>query len=187
MAEKSRATILGENLKRIRKEKNISRQELAAKTGITANRIGEYETGRNLPPLDKIFILADSLEVAVISLTGDNNFNPVYPDTADVDKKIFEYRLKRAKKMLEFLDGLADLLGDDALQINDQGNVTVSSYEKIIYKDGIVSAGGAHTITIFKNTEIFVDVMEKAEYRALYRQIPFSQAFTEIIAEAKQE
>lgn len=184
MAEKSRATILGENLKRIRKEKKISRQELAEETGIAANMIGEYETGRKLPPLDKIFILADSLEVSIVSLTGDNNFNPVYPD---IDSKIFEYRLKRAKKMLEFLDGLTDLIGDDALQINDKGNVTISTYEKILYKDGVVSAGGARIITTFRNVEIFVDVMEKTEYLALYRQIPFSQAFTEIIDEVKKE
>lgn len=183
MAEKSRATILGENLKRIREEKGVTRKELASATGITANMIGDYETARILPPLDKIFTLADSLEVSIVSLTGDNNFNPVYPD---IDSKIFEYRLKRAKKMLEFLDGLADLLGDDALQINDKGNVTISSYEKIIYKDGIVSSGGARIITTFRNVEIFVDVMEKAEYRALYRQIPFSQAFTEIIDEVKE-
>lgn len=178
MTEKSRATILGENLKRIREEKGVTRKELAAATGITANMIGDYETARILPPLDKIFTLADSLDVSITDITGENK--------KAVDKKVFEYRLKRAKKMLEFLDGLADLLSDDALQINDKGNVTISSYEKIIYKDGIVSFGGARIITTFRNVEIFVDVMEKAEYRALYRQIPFSQAFTEIIDEVKE-
>lgn len=179
MAEKNRAMILGENLKRIRKEKKFSRQELAEATGIAANMIGEYETGRKLPPLDKIFILADSLDVALTDITGENK--------SAVDKKVFEYRLKRAKKMLEFLDGLTDLIGDDALQINDKGNVTISAYEKILYKDGVVSAGGARIITTFRNVEIFVDVMEKTEYLALYRQIPFSQAFTEIIDEVKKE
>lgn len=181
MAEKSRATILGENLKRIRKEKNISRQELASKTGIASNMIGEYETGRKLPPLDKIFILADSLDVATTDITGENK--------KAVDKKVFEYRFERAKKMLEFLDGFTGIVGYDPLKINDTGNITINTNEKITYdaNTGGFSYGGAgHSIT-FRNAEIFVDIMEQAEQRALYRQIPFNQALIELVAEAKQE
>ena len=179
MAEKSRATILGENLKRIREEKSVTRKQLAEATGITENLVGMYELGRRLPPLDKIFAIADSLDVAITDITGENK--------KAVDKKIFEYRFERAKEMLKYIDGFAELVGYNALHKNNIGNVTIVVSEKITYKDGMVTeAGDTHHIT-FKDEKVFTDFMERAADRALYRQIPFNQALIELVAEAKQE
>lgn len=181
--EKSRAEILGANLRRIREEKGVSRKQLAEATGITYPMISEYEAGKKLPPLDKIFVLANSLETSIISLTGDTGYNPTFPNT---DKSIFEYRFERAKEMLKYVDGFAELVGYDALHKNDIGNVTIVVSDKITYKDGMVTeADGAHHIT-FKDEKVFTDFMERATDRALYRQIPFNQALIELVAEAKK-
>ena len=54
-----------EYLKSIRKEKNISAEELADKCGISATMIWNYESGRRSPPLDVLCKLADALDVSL--------------------------------------------------------------------------------------------------------------------------
>ena len=175
------AETLGANIRRIREEKGVSRKQLAEAVGVTEVSIGGYENGHKLPPLDKIFSLANALETSVISLTGDTSYSPDFPKAADIDRKIFEYRFQRAKKLLTYLDDLAELKGYKALHINEQGNISIFSPEKITYKDGMVTTYGKGQSITFKNAEIFVDVMEQAEHRALRRQIPFNQALNEIV------
>ena len=184
--ERARTEILGANLRRIRTEKGVSRKELAEATGIRAHMIAEYETAKSSPPIEKIFALANALQTSIVSLTGDTEYNIDYPPPPDFDKAIFEYRFARAKKMLAYLDGLADLVGDEAFRVNDNGNITISVDEQIKYKDGIISVGGLEHIMTFKDIRVFVDFMEKAENRALYRQIPLNQALIELMDEAKK-
>lgn len=185
----SRAQILGENLKRIREGKGVTRKELAERLGVGVDTVGLYENGKRLAPLDKIFDMADFFQVSVMSLTGDNGYNTEYPPPPDVNKIIFDYRFERAKKMTEYLDGFSGIVGYEPLQINAAGNITVSTDEKITYnsKSGTVSyGGGGHSLT-FRDKKIFVDFMERAEHRALYRQIPFNQALIELVDEAKKK
>ena len=173
------AETLGSNLRRIREQKGVSRKQLADALGVSEVSIGGYENAHKLPPLDKIFAMADFLDVSTADLTGETKKN--------VDKIIFGYRLQRAKKMMVYLDDLAELQGYEALHINERGNITIFSPEKITYSNGVVSTSGKGQSIIFKNAEIFVDFMERAEHRALYRQIPFNQALNELVAEAKKE
>lgn len=98
---KSLAQDLGENIKRIRAAKGITRKDLSEKLGVGVDTIGLYENGKTLPPLDKIFEIADLFQVSVISLTGDNKFNPAYPS---VEEKIMEYRFNRANEILRSAD-----------------------------------------------------------------------------------
>ena len=60
--KKTVAQILGENLKRIRLEKGVSRKDLAAVLIVSESIIGQYENEKKLPPLDKIFTIADFLD-----------------------------------------------------------------------------------------------------------------------------
>ena len=61
-----------ENLERIRKERGITRKELAEAVGVNETSFGAYCVGRNLPPIDKILIIAEILNCSIIDLTGDN-------------------------------------------------------------------------------------------------------------------
>lgn len=96
--KKTVAQILGENLKRIRLANGVSRKELAEKLGVSQTTIASYENGIKTPMLEKVFLLAEILRVSVVSLTGENDFSDNVPN---VDKKIFEYRLQRAIKILQ--------------------------------------------------------------------------------------
>jgi putative transcriptional regulator len=54
--------ILKNNLKQIRKEKNISQQELADMVGVSRNTISSLETGQYEPTAKLAFILAIALD-----------------------------------------------------------------------------------------------------------------------------
>lgn len=70
---KAIAETLGANLKKIRTLKGCTRQELAAALGLDVSQIALYEKGNSLPPLDRVFALADFLGVSIIDLTGKND------------------------------------------------------------------------------------------------------------------
>lgn len=167
MAEKSRAQILGENLRRIREEKGVSRKQLAEAIGITENMIGQYELGRKLPPLDKIFNLADSLDVAITDITGENK--------KAVDKKVFEYRLQRALNMAE--------RGHYRIEILDDGRVTINTPKRIEHNDDGTIYFTLDTPYTFKDTVTFVEIMEAAERTALF----FDVTFNEVIQDLREE
>lgn len=55
---------LGENLKKIRTEKNITQTELAEKLGVDKSFVSNLENGKTNPTLSTITNLAQALEVS---------------------------------------------------------------------------------------------------------------------------
>ena len=68
---KTRAEILGENLERVRKSKNVSRETLASVMGVGIASVSLYELGKRLPPIDKVFKAAEFLGVGITEIVGD--------------------------------------------------------------------------------------------------------------------
>ena len=172
--KKTRTQILSENLKRIRHEKNISRKDLARTVGVSEIAIGTYERGLKLPTIENAFSLANALDVQIADLLGDNQ-------NAE-GRKIFEFRFNRCKQMAE---RYLDFMNMD-LKPDENGYITVFIPIRLEYKNGVIINSGddegniGNAIT-FKNAEDFVRVMEQAEDKALYEQIPFYKAFRPIV------
>ncbi len=59
-----------ENLKRLRKEKGISRAEIAKILNMTENAFGTYERGEREPPIEKLCKIAAALHVTTDELLG---------------------------------------------------------------------------------------------------------------------
>ena len=164
------AQILGENLKRIRLEKGISRKDLAATIEIDESSYGKYERGERNLPADKIYNLAISLNCSVADILGEN------PNAES--GKVFEYRLQRAYQMArDFLDSLLNAEPN----FDKEGRVVVHSPEKITYENGVASFHGGYNSVAFKSKLDFVNVMERAENDALRQQIDFNAAFRQIV------
>lgn len=166
--EKTRAQILGENLERIRKEKGYTRKQLADVVGITEIAFGTYERGIRLAPLDKIFKLAEFLNVSIIDLTGEN---------PNIERdRIFEYRYKRA----------VDITSTDILfptTESKDGKVTVYIPAKVIRGTdgaltfyGVDESGNPDQFVTFRNKRAFIDTVEKAEKAAIEQHITFYQS-----------
>jgi len=63
-------TLLGLNIKKIRKEKNLTQQQLADKIGKGLNFMGKIEIAFSKPRLDTLIDIANALEVSVSELTN---------------------------------------------------------------------------------------------------------------------
>lgn len=58
-----------EKLKSLRREKNISQKNLAAKLGFNYTTISNYESGRNEPNISTLIRIADIFDVSLDELT----------------------------------------------------------------------------------------------------------------------
>lgn len=62
---------IGENIKKIRSDKKIKQIVLASNMGISVRTLQKYESGEIVPPMDKVQKLADTLQVSIFDLIGD--------------------------------------------------------------------------------------------------------------------
>ncbi len=61
---------LCENIRKIRKSKGMTQEELAEAIGITSASVSKWETGQSAPELSMLVVLADFFEVSVDALLG---------------------------------------------------------------------------------------------------------------------
>lgn len=108
--EKTRAEILGENLERIRKAQGYSRKTLADVVGVTEIAFGAYERGIRQPPIDKIFTLADFLEVCLTDITGES--------ATTTDERFFKNRFFRAHQLITLAGYRLNPLADDSFELD---------------------------------------------------------------------
>lgn len=66
---------MGENLKKIRKDRGMTQIELQMQTGIEQALISKYETGERIPPTETLIILADFFNTNIDFLL-DRTDNP---------------------------------------------------------------------------------------------------------------
>ena len=60
--------MLNENIKRARKAKGLSQEELAAKLNVVRQTVSKWEKGLSVPDADALIRLAEVLEVSVSEL-----------------------------------------------------------------------------------------------------------------------
>lgn len=58
----------GENLKRIRRNKKLSQEQLAERSGLSKTTLHYYENNERFPTIENIPILAKALDVSTLSL-----------------------------------------------------------------------------------------------------------------------
>ena len=68
------AADIGRNIKQLRIEKGIARNDLGASVGVTGQAIYQYESGKRSLKFDMIEKIAAVLDVPVDTLLGDHNF-----------------------------------------------------------------------------------------------------------------
>lgn len=69
--------MFSENLEELRKQHNLSQEELAEKIGVSRQTLSKYETGESVPDLEKSRALAEVLEVSLDDLVNykkDENY-----------------------------------------------------------------------------------------------------------------
>lgn len=67
--------MLYENIKKIRKSRGFTQEELAARLNVTRQTISKWENGYSVPDAETLIKLADTLEVSVSELLGKETEN----------------------------------------------------------------------------------------------------------------
>ena len=111
-----------ENLKNLRKEKNLTQEELAEKTGINRKTISRYERGETLPRTKEYYDkLSSALDVSYERLVSPE-------DTFILDIKE-EFGLKDAKKAEQMVNGVIGLMAGGQLPNEDKATILEAMQE----------------------------------------------------------
>ena len=89
-----------ENLKKLRKNKNITQEELAQKIFVTRTAVSKWESGRGYPSLDTLKILAEFYEISIDDLISNE-------EIIDISKKSIE---KNKKQTINLWFSLLDIV-----------------------------------------------------------------------------
>ncbi len=84
---------LADSIKRLRKERSLTQEQLAEALGVTVGAVYKWENGRSVPEIGMLLQLADLFEVSLDALVG---FEAQNGSAAALDERIFE--LQRQKK-----------------------------------------------------------------------------------------
>lgn len=87
---------LGDKLINLRKEKQLSQEEMAEKLGVTRQTISKWETNQSTPGFDNIIPLCELFEISTDELL---NSEKIKSDSKSVEKsRVFEDTLENKKK-----------------------------------------------------------------------------------------
>ena len=96
--------ILGLRLKKLRKEKSMTQEELGAVLGRTKFNISNYEMGRRQPDNDTLRALAKFFDVSIDYLLGESNVRRQHDVLAfHTTGDLTEEELEEVKNYIEFL------------------------------------------------------------------------------------
>lgn len=90
--------MLSDNIKRIRKSKGLSQEELAIKLNVVRQTVSKWENGLSVPDSDMLITLADELDTSVSVLLGETVTEPVADDLKAISQKLEVINLQLAKR-----------------------------------------------------------------------------------------
>ena len=92
--------MLNENIKRIRKSKGLSQEELAIKLNVVRQTVSKWENGLSVPDSSMLIMLADELDTTVSELLGEPIAEPTTDDLKTLSKKLEVINLQLAKRSI---------------------------------------------------------------------------------------
>ena len=92
--------MLNENIKRIRKSKGLSQEELAIKLNVVRQTVSKWENGLSVPDSSMLIMLADELDTTVSELLGELVTEPTTDDLKILSKKLEVINLQLAKRSI---------------------------------------------------------------------------------------
>lgn len=164
---------VGENIKKIRKEKGLTQRKLGELSGINEVQIRQYELGSANPKIETLEKIASALQVNTMTLYG--TYPPIIRDELDLKSTAFY----AAIKLLECTYNRAESVSVDAYKNNELeycsnyisiGNdekiaISNSDFDKIvdsvqIYLSNLVNLVGEPELPFLKNWEAESDIDE---------------------------
>ena len=92
--------MLNENIKKLRKSKGLSQEELAIKLNVVRQTVSKWENGLSVPDSSMLIALADELDTSVGVLLGEPVTEPIQDDLKVISEKLEVINLQLAKKSM---------------------------------------------------------------------------------------
>ena len=92
--------MLNENIKRIRKSKGLSQEELAIKLNVVRQTVSKWENGLSVPDSSMLIELANELDTSVSVLLGETVEEPTTDDLKILSEKLEIINLQLAKQSI---------------------------------------------------------------------------------------
>lgn len=92
--------MLNENIKRLRKSKGLSQEELAIKLNVVRQTVSKWENGLSVPDSSMLISLADELDTSVSTLLGETISETTSDDLKMISEKLEVINLQLAKKSM---------------------------------------------------------------------------------------
>lgn len=114
----------GENLRNVRKKKNITQEDLAETLGVSRQAISKWESNNGYPETEKLLVISEVLNISIDSLLNGSS-------TLDVKQEIAEAESVKASNKLYIIDANKRKLaafeefGIDMIGINNTGEADV--------------------------------------------------------------
>ena len=92
--------MLNENIKKLRKSKGLSQDELAIKLNVVRQTVSKWENGLSVPDSSMLILLADELDTSVSVLLGENVRDNSLDDIKTISEKLELINLQLAKRSM---------------------------------------------------------------------------------------
>ncbi|HAH17533.1 helix-turn-helix domain-containing protein [uncultured Eubacterium sp.] len=102
--------MLNENIKKLRKSKGLSQEELAIKLNVVRQTVSKWENGLSVPDSSMLIALADELDVSVGVLLGETVTDPMPDDLKTISEKLEVINLQLAKRSMVRLKTIRGIL-----------------------------------------------------------------------------
>ena len=91
---------IGSFLKELRKEKNLTQEQLAEKLNVSGRTVSRWETGSNMPDITLLVELADFYEVTIPEIIdGERKSETMNQETKEAVMKVADYSNEEKKRM----------------------------------------------------------------------------------------
>ena len=92
--------MLNENIKKLRKFKGLSQEELAIKLNVVRQTVSKWENGLSVPDSTMLIALAEELEISVGVLLGEPVTESISDDLKAISEKLEVINLQLAKRSM---------------------------------------------------------------------------------------
>ena len=114
---------VGRFIKELRKEKNLTQEQLAEQFGVSRRTVSRWETGSNLPDLDVLIEMSDFYEIDLREiLDGERKNEKMNEELKETVLKVAEYSNDEKKKqakivLVYFMIGIVSMFAHIALDL----------------------------------------------------------------------
>ena len=116
---------IGSFIKELRKEQNLTQEELAEKFNVARRTVSRWETGSNMPDLDILIEMADFYDVDLREiLDGERKSEKMNDELKETVLKVAEYSNEASKKttrvvLVYFVLGIVALIVNQIIVLSD--------------------------------------------------------------------